>query len=672
MMRKLKSHIVASLKKQGRYSLIVAAAAMAAAMLVLARQTTYGAVIQYDSVVYISVAHNLLAGDGFATFLGYPFTSWPPLYPILLAATSLNLFTPHDVSGTLNAILFGTTVFVAGMWLRKRLESQALATFAVSAIAIAVPLTWIAYRALSEMPFILFITLTLIYADKFMDDGKRSSLIWAAIFTAAACSTRYIGVTLIIGIVPLLILNHRHPVLEKLKNSVVYIVVSLIPLCIWLLRNLLIDRPPAGRRNPLPYHWQEVMASISNTINNWIYPKWQPEIHTDITFHIVPAAVSAIILLILASGIAYLSYARFRKLNAWTTWMPFYLCSSFVLAYIVVFTLAASNTYVSIFQMDRLLPPVYIPLFFAAMFALNRLIIYERHKRLLGTVNDLTAIRGLVSHKARSISLMFITVLAVFTAWIAYSGVLSAREIVLLNTDGAPGSYSNKMWHESELIERFRAETDTTTYARTKVYSNILDPIYIYTDGSIEYGEMPSSRHELSKLVDDAVDDDYVLWFHQEHLGYDYGAGDLQLVAGLEPIWETRQGLMFKVNHAYNDPIALHRKTYNSIVTNKPVVKSHFDIYLQGHQLSYVKDQCTDDDIEAKFFLHIFPSDASMLPRNRTQSSFENLDFRFSEHGIVFDHKCLIRISLPSYDIEHIRTGQFTPEQQLWQHQFTP
>ena len=671
-MRKLKSHIAVLLREQKHYSFLVAAIALAAAMLVLARQTTYGAVIQYDSVVYISVARNLLAGDGFATFLGYPFTSWPPLYPILLAATSLNLFSPHDVSGVLNAIFFGLTVFVAGVWLLRRLESRVLATFAVIAIAIAVPLTWIAYRALSEMSFILFITLTLIYAHKFMDDSKRSSLIWAAIFTAAACSTRYIGVTLVIGIVPMLMLNHRYSVLDRVKSSAVYIVVSLIPLCIWLLRNLLIDRPPAGRRNPLPYHWQEVLASISNTIHNWVFPQWQPEIHTDITFHLVPATVAAIIFLTLMSGIAYLSYARFRKPDAWTTWMPFYVFGPFVLIYIVVFALAASNTYVSIFQMDRLLPPVYIPLFFAAMLVLDRLIIYERHKKLLGTVHDLTVIRGLVSDKARSISLMFIAVLAVFAVWIAYSGVLNMREIILLNTDGAPGSYNNKVWAESELIERFHMETDATTSARIKVYSNIMDPIYIYTDGSIEYGEMPSSRDELAEFVGDAVNDDYVIWFHQEYLGYDYGAGDLQVVSGLEPIWETREGFIFRVNHAYNDPITLHRQAYSSIVTTDPVVQSDFDIYLQGDELSYINDSCTADDIEAKFFLHIFPSDASVLPRDRLQSGFENFDFRFSEHGIVFDNKCLIRIRLPSYDIARIRTGQFTSQQELWQYQFTP
>ena len=572
----------------------------------------------------------------------------------------------------LNAICVGLTVFVAGMWLRRRLESRALALFTIIAIAIAVPLTWVAYRALSEMSFILFIILALIYADKFIDSGKRSALIWAAIFTAAACSTRYIGVTLIIGMLPMLMLNHRYSVLDRVKNSVVYVVISLIPLCIWLTRNLLIDRPPAGRRNPLPYQWQEVLASISNTIDNWVFPQWQPQIHTDITFYLVPSAVAAIILALLVSGIAYLSYARFRRLDVWTAWMPFYVFGSFVLVYIVVFALAASNTYVSIFQMDRLLPPVYIPLFFSAMFALDRFIIYERHKRLLGTVDDVRVIRGFVSDKARSISLMFIVVLAAFAIWIAYSGVLSVREIVSLNTDGAPGSYSNKVWTESELIERFLTESDATASVRRKVYSNILDPIYIYTGGSIEYGEMPSSRDDLADFIRDAVDDEYVIWFHQEYLGYDYGAGDLQVIAGLEPIFETREGFMFKVNHVYSDPVALHRQAYQSIVSGDPLVQLDFDIYLQGSELSYIKDSCMAEDIEAKFFLHIFPSDVSLLPRDRQQSGFENLDFRFSEHGVVFDDRCLIRIRLPSYDVARIRTGQFTSDQKIWEHQFTP
>ena len=97
-----------------RLTLLLAAIAAAGAGLVLARQATYGVAIGQDSLLYASVARNLLAGDGFYLYNGKPLIVWPPFYPFLLAAASLGMFDPLAVAGPLNAAIFGLTIFIVG------------------------------------------------------------------------------------------------------------------------------------------------------------------------------------------------------------------------------------------------------------------------------------------------------------------------------------------------------------------------------------------------------------------------------------------------------------------------------------------------------------------------------------------------------------------------------
>ena len=81
--------------------------------------------LDWDSVSYIAAARNLLDGNGFHTFnRGDPYVWWPPLYPLLLAVASLEVFDPLAVAGPVNAVLFGLTIFVVARYLRRRLASR--------------------------------------------------------------------------------------------------------------------------------------------------------------------------------------------------------------------------------------------------------------------------------------------------------------------------------------------------------------------------------------------------------------------------------------------------------------------------------------------------------------------------------------------------------------------
>ena len=103
-----------------------------------------------------------------------------------------------------------------------------------------------------------------------------------------------------------------------------------------------------------------------------------------------------------------------------------------------------------------------------------------------------------------------------------------------------------------------------------------------------------------------------------------------------------------------------------------PVAQSGFDVYLRGAGLAYLKEPCTAGDADARFFLHILPADLDDLPADLREHGFENLDFRFAEHGARIDDKCVAERDLPGYAIRRIRTGQFVRgEGQLWSVEFS-
>ena len=90
-----------------------------------------------------------------------------------------------------------------------------------------------------------------------------------------------------------------------------------------------------------------------------------------------------------------------------------------------------------------------------------------------------------------------------------------------------------------------------------------------------------------------------------------------------------------------------------------PVVRSDWDVYLIENRLIYVKEQCGPEDVDARFFLHLYPVDVNDLPGHRRQYGADNHDFDFGRHGRRGGETCLAAVPLPEYDIAAIWTGQY-------------
>ena len=109
------------------------------------------------------------------------------------------------------------------------------------------------------------------------------------------------------------------------------------------------------------------------------------------------------------------------------------------------------------------------------------------------------------------------------------------------------------------------------------------------------------------------------------------------------------------------------------------VAGSDFDVYaapasdspISGGRraLAYVREPCTEDDVRAKFFLHLRHVDEKRFAVDRREG-FDNLDFAFADWGLLQGERCVAVRHLPDYPIDSVATGQFTGDGEVWKAEF--
>ena len=678
-----------------RFTLTLAALALLGAALILARQVNYGVELLFgDSAVYISVARHLLMGEGFVDMMDKtPYEKWPPLYPILLAAASLFVFDPYAVAGPLNAAIFGLTIFAAGHYLRQRIHSRFLILWACLAILLSVPLTSIAYMAISDPLFILLIILSLLHTNTFLGQGKRTSLLWAAVFTALACLTRYIGLTLPMTIVSLILLQRNTALVAKMKHITAYTLISVPPIALWMLRNFLLAERLTGPRPPSDSTLSYLLDFMLNTLSRWVFldlPLGE--------FQRFAVALTALALLALAIALGSILRAQ-QKGGTWTNWSPFYIFGSFALVYLISLLGTLATTELAS-PGDRYLSPVYIPLLFTAVFVMDRFLRAEQQSKLLGTINDLPFIRTIVPRRVKQVSLLTVLLSASLSLWLGWSVPINARAIRQANDPNGPFGYQAAKHVDSQALQYMKknsidgdailgnvwlwhlylyiVKNHTMEYHFLHSLNDWPAPMVDYSARRADYHHIPLSeqwrRYTVREFIGNTEGDVYLAWVYCITTPcidlWFYKAGphtpNLDVLPELEPVAELVDGVIFKVNKSYGNA-----DVYRAITDTQPIVRSNFDIYLNDNTLHYVRDTCRPDDIQARFFLHVVPHDTNDLPQHRQQYGFVNLNFYFYQHGVRFDGKCLASVPLPNYPIARINTGQWIPDEgKLWEGEF--
>ena len=94
----------------------------------------------------------------------------------------------------------------------------------------------------------------------------------------------------------------------------------------------------------------------------------------------------------------------------------------------------------------------------------------------------------------------------------------------------------------------------------------------------------------------------------------------------------------------------------NAPLQGQLIIRSTYDVYLDGKTLTYVRRQCAKDDAAKRFILHVIPVDKSVIDGNEQHT----MDFNFIEGNEWYvGESCVVSRELPDYAIAYIRTGQY-------------
>ena len=620
-----------------------ASAAALAAALALARQASYGVGLQWDSVGYICAARNLLDGAGFIGLSGRPATTFPPLYPLLLAAVSgLTGLDPLDVAGPLNAVLCALTVFVLGQYLRRRLQSRLLTAWACFTAALSVPLAVTASWAMSETLFILLATLALIRADALLAAGKTRSLLAAAALAGAAWLTRYAGGAVPAAVALLLLLQRGVPAALKAKRLAVFAAIAGLPMALWMLRSYLLVGAFAGNAKLIDYSLGEVLRAVGGILRRAVE-----------TVGPAPAAVGAALAAALAAALLPSAAAFVRREwaeRARVDWLPLRVFAGFAAAYAVLLIAAIVRGGTLLGFVPRYLTPLYIPLLTAAALVIDRFLARRRG-------------RGLPAAAAALLCL-------------AAAGqiLVQARLIGRANAEGLLLGYAAPHWSESETARYLRANPLDGT-----VYSNIDILAYLHNGGSAVCKIVPRQRpagrvpaggeaaggaqQKLEAWLERIPQGAWLVWFARHARNeriYDFGRANMLRSPHLETAAATADGGVFRVRRgagAAAPPVESGEWRVESGAALRAA--GGFDVSIRGGELVYRKQPCTARDARGRLFLRVWPADADDLPAYRRRQGFDDLSFAFPDYGALLDDgKCLAAVALPGYAAARIETGK--------------
>ncbi len=223
--------------------------------------------INFDSIMFISCAQNLASGKGLHMYNGAPLLYWPPLYPIMLSVLLITGLHYPEATFLLNLFFFSALTLIFTLYLRKILGKNPL-FYPLSLLIFSLPILKIYTRALSEAPFVLFVFLFLVLAERYKLQPRGGSLRLLSAVSVLSSLSRYIG-AFTFPIVSALIWMKE----GKKTKAFFWGLLSTLPLALWFLRNYLISHTLAGRREvvskPL---WDKLYKIFHLLLYRWFSP----------------------------------------------------------------------------------------------------------------------------------------------------------------------------------------------------------------------------------------------------------------------------------------------------------------------------------------------------------------------------------------------------------------
>ena len=399
----------------GTYALLLLFAVLGG-LLVHAAVYHFDPAVTPDSATYVAAAKSLAAGAGYLDYDGSPYVEKPPLYPTILAAGRLVGLDPMETVGVLHPIVFGLIIFCTGLLLFVRLRGGVFVWTGCAAVLFSWPLLQVAVKVWSELVFILLTILFLAYAPGVLARPSWPRVLLFALLAAFAFLQRYAGAALVFAGVFLILFSARRISTHKRWQFIGgFLLVATGPIIPWLIRNYLATSTITGARTvSLHLLVKESVTQLVQTVNTWIIPPLLPVW----SGYILGAVLFTVVVLNVAGRSRRERLSRYLQDRTMVVFVVTYTI-------FVVFTAALQA---SANPGNRILSPIYIPLVYLVVAALDRLTSNPFARRLGGG-----RLRKVVA--------------GVSALWLVYPAASTGIYI------SARASYDTNVWHKSALAQ---------------------------------------------------------------------------------------------------------------------------------------------------------------------------------------------------------------------------
>ncbi|MBS1932467.1 MAG: hypothetical protein JST96_00610 [Bacteroidetes bacterium] len=412
-------------------------------ILIYARHSGIG--ISPDSVVYMSVARNIHAHGTLLDFNARPLVIFPFFYPAFLSAVMfITTLDPMQFAPVMNALLFAWVIYLSGWIMEKFLiTSKWYKHFILSCIVISPCLLEIYSMLWSETLFILLLLFFIIALKNYFNTHTIKAMVPVAVITGIACVTRYAGVTFAGAFGLFLILEHKIDRKEKLRQLLLFGIISSLPLMINLIRNSFADGTATGMRETSLTSFHYNIFHYGDTLCDWL----------PLPNYFILSFYTGLIIIVVFCVLFLHNYHRVTLYHTFENILVTY----FVIYSFFIILTATFSRYELI--NSRLLSPIFIPMLLGGSYLIPQFLKkYGLKKRIW--INVI------------SISVFILFQLNQYLEdYENYDGIKDA---------GIPG-YTEDPWQKDSEIVNFLRKNSTMFKKGYNIYSNSDDALYFFT-----------------------------------------------------------------------------------------------------------------------------------------------------------------------------------------------
>jgi hypothetical protein len=506
------------------YGLFLITLTVIAILLCALATAKYGAGVSSDSTKYLSVAQNLLAGNGLYDHKGFPLLSWPPLYSILLAGlswiTGLDVFT---AGWYFNVFLLGLNVFLSGVIFYRVFPDKPLYAY-LSSIFVLLSLSSLRIHAtISSDPFYLTLTLGfLIAVHGYVKDRSYGSFVWMVIFSVLAPLHRYVGLAITAAAGIVILIENRNSIRTFLRDGFILGILSILPIAWWLLVHNVMTHGSLWGLSSQPVDVGENISMAFTKMLHWFVP-YLSVLMPVLTRPWIPLGIFALILFLL-------NRSRAEHGRAWTqslTAPSVYPTMIYAIVYFIALALTViTQDHRDLFS-DRYYVILLVPTAILIFLTFDTLVLPHLHFSL------------------KQIQMALLLMSAVWAIYPVYSMAEYLREARELGEPTGGNMFNNRTFREMPVVAqmlRIRAEQPQDTF-----YSNYVDAVWFYTRQSVSL--LPFVNADAPSVYAGWPHDKpgYIIWFEPNEYKHYLAPEKIAEFANVKLVYEGDGGKIYYV-----------------------------------------------------------------------------------------------------------------------------